>query len=92
MIVSKLTRQGRKQKEGEDEQRLRNGAELELFVRVRIELIGHEQHDRLFEKAVVERAEELCREQGNEAPRAQQVGNVLDQSRDALGFIGPREA
>ena len=49
------------------------------FAGVRIELIGDEQHHGLLEQAVVERAEELGREQRQEPPRAQQVGDVLDQ-------------
>ena len=64
---------------------LRDGAELELLRRVRIELIGDEQHDRLLEQAVVERAEELRREQRQEPPRAQQVRDVLDQALGARG-------
>ena len=72
---------------------LRDRAELELLRRVRIELIGDEQHDRLLEQAVVERAEELRREQRQEPPRAQQMGDVLDQSLGALGCHGTgREA
>ena len=52
-----------------------------------IELVGDEQHHRLLEQAVVESAEELGREQRKEAPRAQQVSNVLDQSLRARGFM-----
>ena len=73
----------REQEEGQDEEALRDRAELELLRRVRIELIGDEQHDRLLEQAVVERAEELRREQRQETPRAQQVGDVLDQGMGA---------
>ncbi len=80
VIVGELARQRREQEEGQDEQALRDRAELELLRRVRIELVGDEQHHRLLEQAVVERAEELGREQRQEPPRAQQVGNVLDQA------------
>ena len=66
---------------------MRDGAELEFLVGVRIELVGDEQHHRLLEQAVVEGSEELRREQGEEPPCAQQVGNVLDQSLSALGFM-----
>ena len=83
VIVGELARQRREQEEGQDEQPLRDGAELELLRRVRIELVGDEQHDRLLEQAVVERAEELGREQRQEPPRAQQVGDVLDQGLGA---------
>jgi hypothetical protein len=54
-------------------------------VRVLEQLVGDEQDHRLLEQAVVEGAEELRREQRHEAPRAQQVGNVLDQSLAAPG-------
>ena len=67
---------------------LRDRAELELLRRVRIELIGDEQHDRLLEQAVVEGAEELGREQRKEPPRAQQVRDVLDQGMGARAAIG----
>src|SRR5213075_2113397 len=39
-----------KQEERENEQRLRDGAELELLRGVRIELIGDEQHHRLLNR------------------------------------------
>jgi hypothetical protein len=62
VIVGELTRQSREEKEGEDEQALRDRAELELLRWVREQLIGDEQHHRLLEQAVVERAKELGRE------------------------------
>ena len=43
-------------------------------------LIGDEEDHRLLEQAVVERPQELSREQGQEAARAQQMRNVLDQA------------
>ena len=67
---------------------LRDGAELKLLRRVRIELVGDEQHHGLLEQAVVERAEELRREQRQEPPRAQQVGDVLDQGWGARAAMG----
>ena len=66
-------------KNGQDEQALRDRAELELLRRVRKQLIGDEQDDGLLEQAVVERAEELGREQRQEPPRAQQMDDVLNQ-------------
>ena len=86
VIVGELARQRGEQEEGQDEQALRDRAELELLRRVRIELIGDEQHDRLLEQAVVERAEKLGREQRQEPPRAQQVSDVLDQSLERAGL------
>ena len=80
VIVRKLARQRREEEEGENEQRLRDRAELELLRRVRIELVGHEQDDGLLEQAVVERPQELGREQREEPPRAEQMGDVLDQA------------
>ena len=80
MVVGKLPGQGREQEEGQDEQPLSDRAELEFLPRVLEQLIRDEQHHRLLEQAVIERAEELGREQGHEAPRAQQVSNVLDQA------------
>ena len=70
---------------------LRDRAELELLRRVGIELIGDEQDDRLLEQAIVERAQELGRKQGQEPPRAQQMGDVLNQSwgAGAAMDIGP---
>ena len=62
------------------------------FAGFRKQLVGDEQHHRLLEQAVVERAKELRREQRHEAPRAQQVGNVLDQSLAVRGFHGRRKA
>ena len=88
MIVGKLSGQGRKQEEGQNEQALRDRAEEELLPRVLKQLVGDEQHHRLLEQAVVERAQELGREQRQEPPRAQQVGDVLDQARAAGGFMG----
>ena len=55
VVVGKLTRERREQEEGQDEEALRDRAELRLLRRVRIELIGDEQHHRLLEQAVVER-------------------------------------
>ena len=57
------------------------------FAAFGIELVGDEQDDRLLEQAVVEGAEELGREQRREPPRAQQMGNVLDQGQ-ARGLHG----
>ena len=91
MIIGELAGEGAEEKEGEDEQRLRDRAELELLRRVPKQLVGHEQDDRLLEQAVVERAEKLRREERQEAPGAQQVGNVLDQSLGAQGFMGGRQ-
>ena len=88
MVVGELARQRREQEEGQDEQALRDRAELELLRRVRIELVGDEQHHRLLEQAVVERAEELGREQRQEPPRAQQMGDVLDQGWGAGAVMG----
>ncbi len=88
VIVGELAGDGREEKEGQDEQALGDGAELELLRRVRIELVGNEQHDRLLEQAVVERSEELRREEGGEPPRAQQMGDVLDQGRSARTAMG----
>ena len=87
VVVGELARQRREEEEGQDEQRLRDGAELKLLRRVGIELIGDEQHDRLFEQAVVERAEELGREQGQEPPLAQQVRDVLNHDLGAPALI-----
>ena len=87
VVVGKLARERREQEEGQDEQALRDRAELELLRRVRIELIGDEQHDRLLEQAVVERSEELRREQRQEAPRAQQVSDVLNQGMGAVAAM-----
>ena len=92
MIVGKLPGKSGEKEEREDEQRLRDRAELKLFGRVLEQLIGDEQNDRLLEQAVVEGAEELGRKQRNEPPRAQQVGNVLDQSLGAQGFMDLGEA
>ena len=88
VVVGELARQRREEEEGQDEQRLRDRAELELLRRIRIELIGHEQDDGLLEQAVVERAEELGREQRQEPPRAQQMGDVLDQGVGRVGCHG----
>jgi hypothetical protein len=88
VVVGELTRKSGQQEEWQDEERLRDGVELELLMRVRKQLVGDEQHHGLLEQAVVERAEELRREQRKETPGAQQVGNVLDQSLGAQGFIG----
>ena len=71
MIVGELAGNGGEQEEGQDEEALRDRAELELLRRIRIELVRDEQHDRLLEQAVVEGAEELRREQGHKAPGAQ---------------------
>ncbi len=80
VVVGELARESGKQKEGQDEQALRDRAELKLLRRIRIELIGDEQHDRLLEQAVVEGSEELRRKKRQEAPRTQQVSDVLDQA------------
>ena len=60
--VGELASQRRQKEEGEDEQRLGNGAELRFARRIGIELVGDEQDDALLEQAVVERAERLGRE------------------------------
>ena len=85
VVVGELAGQRREEEEGQDEQALRDGAELGLLRRVRIELVDDEQHHRLLEQVVVERAEQLGREQRQEPPRAQQVGDVLDQALAAAG-------
>ena len=71
MVVGKLARQRGEEEERQDEEALRNRAELQFLGRVRIELVGDEQDDRLLEQAVVERPEELGREERKEAPRAE---------------------
>src|SRR5690242_16676428 len=87
VIVGQLSRQRGEEEEGEDEERLGDGAELELLMGVRIELVSDEQDDRLLEQAVIEGAEKLRRKQRNEPPRAQQVCNILDQAETAAGFM-----
>src|SRR3954452_4224437 len=79
VIVGELPGKGRQEEKRKDEERLRYGAELELFGRVLEQLVGDEQNHGLFEQAVVERAQELGRKQREEPPRSQQVGYVLDQ-------------
>src|SRR5437868_9917893 len=88
MIVGQLARQRREQEERKNEQPLRDGAELELLRGVGIELVGDEEHDGLLEEAVVEGAEELRREQRQEPPRAQQMGDVLNQGWGARAAMG----
>jgi hypothetical protein len=68
---------------------LRDGVELRLARRIGIELVGDEQDHALLEQAVVERAEELGREQRCEAPRAKQVSDVLHQGRRLLSQSRP---
>jgi len=79
VIVRELTRKRRKKEEGQDEQRLRDGAEHELLRGILEQLIGDKQHHGLLEQAVVERSQELRRKQGQEPPRTQQMGDVLNQ-------------
>ena len=68
-----------KQEEGGDEQAAGDRAEGRFLLGIAIDAVDHQQHHRGAEQIVVEGAEELRDEQRQEAARAQQMGDVLDQ-------------
>ena len=85
VLVGDLARGGREQEERQDEQRLR-----EVLQRVRRHrgearrLVGEQDHQRLLEDVVVERAEELHAEERPEAPLGQQPELARGQPIDSL--------
>jgi hypothetical protein len=74
--VGELARQRREQKEGEDEDPGRHRAEPGLRPFVIVDLVDDEQHHRVLEQVVVERIEQLGREQGQEAAHPEQMKGV----------------
>ena len=67
----------REQEEGQDEDAGGDRAEPGLRGLVIIDLVDDEQHHRVLEQIVVERAEQLGDEQGQEAARAEQMGGAV---------------
>ena len=75
--VGELPGQRRQEEEGEDEQPPGNGAEGRLLLGIAIDAVD-DQHDHGGAKeVVVERAQELGDEQGQEAPRPDEVNGVV---------------
>ncbi len=88
MVIGELPGKRGKQEERQDEESLRDGTELKLLRRIRVELVGDEQDDGLLEQAIVERPEELGRKKRKEPPRTEQMTDVLDQGRRVSGRMG----
>jgi hypothetical protein len=88
VIVGQLPCERRKQEKGKNEQALRDGTELSLTRRIRVELIRHEEDDTLLEQTVVECAEKLGCEQGREPARTKQMSDVLHQGGGTLAEFG----
>ena len=75
--VGELAGERREQEEGQDEQPAGDRAERRFLGRVAIDAVDDQHDHRGAEQIVVERAEELGREDRQEAARAQQMGDVL---------------
>src|SRR5690606_31081188 len=81
VLVGELPGGGREQEEGQHEQRLRQVLQdVRRHRRVAGGRVGEQDHQRLLEDVVVERAEELYAEEGREAPfpqKAELVAHVF---------------
>ena len=77
--VGELARKRRQQEKWRDEQAAGNRAERRLLLGIAIDAVDDQQDHRGAEQVVVEGAEELRDENRQEAARAQQMGDVLDQ-------------
>ena len=72
--IGELPGERRQQEEGQDEQSTRDRAEGRLLRGVAVDAVNHQHDHRGAEQIVVERAEELGREQGQETATQQQAG------------------